>query len=188
MHIDVYPFRARIARMIAENKLPGYVYGHPGYIEMWSKNDLAAHNITIEYLENQIYRYARAMQHAKIVFCTHSAREVAVRKYVEAASAGALVMGNIPHEREEEFRSFMVEIDDYATDQYIIDTVNYWLTHDEERMRKVRAGMQWAQKYTAQAIMQDMIRGLHMFDLGARGLMFTHAFRDVSFRLKHETN
>lgn len=181
----IYPFRYRIASLIEQKKIPGSVHQHPGYIEVWSKEERDQKNITIDYLEKQIYKYSRAMQAAKIVICTHSVREVAVRKYIEAAAAGALVMGNLPHEREQEFGEFVVEIDDADSDEKIIDTIAYWLRNDELRNAKIAKGLQFAQKYSAQNVMLEMIYGFQQFEKGVRGLFFNYPFRDVSYRMRH---
>jgi hypothetical protein len=57
--------------------------------------------------EEQAADYAAQLKRAKIVLVCRSSRNFALRKYVEAAMAGALVVGDVPDERMAEFRSWL---------------------------------------------------------------------------------
>jgi hypothetical protein len=61
-------------------------------------------------LDRQYHEYARAMARAKIVLVSGSVNNYALRKYTEAALAGALLIGDIPCERSAEFREYVVEV------------------------------------------------------------------------------
>ncbi len=67
---------------------------------------------------------------------TSSRRNYALRKYHEAAMAGALLIGNVPNERQEEFREYMAEINLEDSNQTIASTIQWWLDHEEERIKR----------------------------------------------------
>lgn len=50
--------------------------------------------------------------------------------------AGALLLGNVPNERQEEFREYMVEINLNDSNESISSTIQWWINHEEERIRR----------------------------------------------------
>ena len=57
------------------------------------------------------------------------------------------MMGTLPQEDEELFRGIMVELREDDSDEYIIDTIQWWLSHDEERARMVRRAIVAARRH-----------------------------------------
>jgi hypothetical protein len=64
----------------------------------------------------------------------------AFSKYSEVALSGCLIIGDIPAEREEEFRRYVAEISMNMTDDQILSIINYWIKHDHEREEKIAVG------------------------------------------------
>ena len=74
----------------------------------------------------QTIDYAADLKRAKIVLVGRSSRNFALRKYPEAAMAGALVLGDIPDERMSEFRSWLVEADYEESDEQLLAKARFW--------------------------------------------------------------
>ena len=72
-------------------------------------------------LEKQIRKYAGALGRSKIVLVTVSVNNYLLRKYMEVALSGALLIGDVPCELADVFRGFMVEISRSDTDESILE-------------------------------------------------------------------
>lgn len=129
---SVYPLRVRMAELIKKGSIKnGYVHDHPGYV--FSNN-------TVEQTQAQLHSYAAMLRRAKIVVTDSSRYGYALGKYTEVPLSGCLAVGDIPHEREDEFRSFVVEISMNMTDAEILKIITYWIGHDSEREARAARG------------------------------------------------
>ena len=175
---SVYPLRVRFLRLFDENRLPGLVRrlvvrkdwllnmsdGTP------TEQFIAAHKHNAE-------NYAQALQSAKIVLVCSSKRNIAVKSYIEAAAAGALVIGDIPGEREEEFRSWVVEVSPKQSDETILHTIKWWLSHTLEREARAKKGQELVlNKYTHYNAAYEVVDAMQSYITGYRGLVFPHRF------------
>lgn len=71
----------------------------------------------------------------------------------------------------------MVEINEDDTDEKIIQTINWWATHDKERIHRAKIGQNIVlQKYTYDAYVEQMISSFVAFEQGYRGAHFPHQF------------
>ena len=61
-------------------------------------------------------------------------------KVCEGTLAGCLIIGNIPFDEENLISQFMININMSDSDEYIINVVSYWLSHDNERINRVKIG------------------------------------------------
>jgi hypothetical protein len=128
----VYPIRTRLAEMIKKGLIKnGYVHDHPGY---------SLSNSSLEKTEEQTRTYAALLRRAKIVIVDSLRYGHAISKYSEVPLSGCLVLGDIPAERENEFRRYVVEISTNMTDNEIVSIINYWIAHDSEREIRAAAG------------------------------------------------
>ena len=128
----VYPIRARLGQMIKDGIIKnGYVHDHPGY---------SLSNNSLEQTEEQTRIYAALLRRAKIVVVDSSRYSYALTKFSEVPLSGCLILGDIPAERENEFRSFIVQISMNMTDNEIVSIIDYWITHDSERETKAAIG------------------------------------------------
>jgi len=163
---DLYPFRARLAQMIQQKQIPGGVLRDHPYVQ---KKKMTAKEQQIDYAEQ--------MKNSKIVLVTRSRRNYALRKYHEAAMAGALLVGNVPNERQEEFRDYMVEINLEDTNKTIVDTIQWWVDHEEERLRRAKIGQAIAcMKYTYKAFVDHMVETWNLYLDGMRGVHYPYQF------------
>jgi len=170
-----YPLRMRFLELYKAGRLPGVVkhVQHPGYWLRIVENNTRA-------VKEQVARYSQALMDAKIVILCSTVRKTAVRKYAEVAVAGALVIADIPGEREEEFRSWVVEVQVNDTDETLIDTVKWWLDHPVERAARARKGQILnLEKYTTANATQTALVAMKEFLNGRRGLVFPYPFSRV---------
>lgn len=178
---SVYPLRVRFLRMFDENKLPGTVRRLVAR-NSWLLNTTDA-TPTERFIEGHAQNadeYIRTLQSAKIVLVCSSKRNIAVRTYIEAAAAGALVIGDIPGEREDEFRSWVVEVSPKQTDETIIHTIKWWLTHSSERETRAKKGQDLVlNKYTQYNAGYEVVEAMQSYITGYRGLVFPHRFSSL---------
>ena len=92
--------------------------------------------------------------------------------------AGALIVGDIPHDREKEFRRYVVEVNMEDSDEKLVRTVQHWLKHPQEREKRARVGQQLAgEKYSMAAFVDNLIEAFTSLKKGEYGLQFTEPFR-----------
>ncbi len=152
---DLYPLRTRLAAYFRHGAAEGdelrngtqyrvEIRGHPGYEVLFSSvlKEFASRRNGSGDIRDQVREFVLEMSKTKIILVTPSVRNFALRKYFEAAAAGALVVGPVPAERQREIASWLVPIPHDASWEVIRDTLRYWLTHDEERVARARLG-QW---------------------------------------------
>ena len=173
-----YELRPKYVKLSKKGMLPGNVvhYKHPPYYLPQNRDSdrpvLA---------EEESVKYTRMLRNSKIVLTDSSRRKYAVRKYSEIAAAGALIVGDIPGEREEEFRKYVVELNSNSTDSQIIETVRWWLDHEKERIERASIGRSIAvSKYTTKVASSNMVTAMKSFISGQRGMVFPHKFSPVN--------
>lgn len=181
-----YYLRPKYVRLAKRHKLPGKVvhYKHPPYYLPEGDNSTEP-----KLANEEAKKFAQMLKDAKIVLTDSSRRKYAVRKYAEIAAAGALIIGDIPGEREDEFRKYVVELTWNATDADIVNTVDWWLTHDEERIKRARIGQEIAtKKYTTKVAAENMVHAMKSYLAGQRGMVFPHKFSPVNYFLTKKPN
>jgi hypothetical protein len=142
---DLYPFRKKLVLLAQTSYFEdnfGFqitVRAHPGYGNCSTSIECRASKRSKKGSEEQLWSYSQDLKRAKIVIVTRSSRNYSLRKYVEASMAGALLVGNIP-ENDEQYRAFMVEINEHSTNHHIGSTIKYWLEHDKEREKRAKRG------------------------------------------------
>lgn len=174
---SVYPLRQRFQKLIEDGKMPGKAvhYQHPGY---WFPE--GPDSRTPEAVEKQGAEYLRQLENAKIVLMCTSKRRYAVRKYMEAAAAGALIVADIPEEREDEFRKFVVEVNLTDSDEVLIETVRWWLDHPKERIERATLGQKIVlSKYRSDMASKSIVTAMKRYIGGQRGMAFPYPFAQI---------
>ena len=132
----VYPLRTRIGQMVQKGLIKNsFIHVHPGY---------SFENNTVKQTESQMDTYAALLRRAKIVVVDSARYGYALSKYIEVALSGCLILGDLPAEREEEFRRYVVQISMNMTDEQILSIVQFWAKHDDEREVKASLGQHLA--------------------------------------------
>ena len=131
-----YPLQKRITRLVEKGVIEkSHIYAHPGY---------AFENKNVTYTESQMDEYAKLLRRAKVAIVDSARYGHASSKYTEFALSGVLVIGDIPSEREDEYRQYVVEISTTMMDQQILSIIEYWIKNDDEREKRVAIGQQIA--------------------------------------------
>eukprot|EP00727_Mastigamoeba_balamuthi_P009672 m51a1_g5327 hypothetical protein (456) ;mRNA; f:376054-378385 len=176
---NAYPMRLRYLQLLEQKKMPGNAvqYEHPGY---WiNENDMLPTAV-----EAQAAHYVRSLETAKIILVCSTRRRYAVRKYVEAAAAGALVIGDIPGDREDEFGHYVVEVKRSDPDEVIQQTVQWWLDHPRERIARAALGQRLVRaRYTTAHAARNALYIMQSYLAGVRGMVFPHPFRRINYFL-----
>ncbi|KAI9630473.1 hypothetical protein KEM48_013969 [Puccinia striiformis f. sp. tritici PST-130] len=79
----------------------------------------------------------------KICLVTDSRWANLVQEYAEAAAARCMIAGNVPLDRQKTFEKVIVLLSNKDSDEKIIKTLEWWLTHDQERNSKAQADQDW---------------------------------------------
>lgn len=168
-HHFVYPIRTRVAEMIKTGLIKNsYVHEHPGYTLL---------NKSLEQTEEQTRTYAALLRRAKIVVVDSLRYSHAVSKYTEVPLSGCLVLGDIPTERENEFRRYIVSISMNMTDSEIISIINYWITHDRERETRAIVGQRLVlNSYTWDHNIDLSLQAIISYRRGQFGLLYNYPY------------
>ncbi|MBW0577097.1 hypothetical protein O181_116812 [Austropuccinia psidii MF-1] len=163
-----YPFRARLADMIRNKTLPGWIKGHPGYEDIKTPKQRKP-NLTAEMQEQQLIDFGIDLGRAKICLVTDSRWGYSVQKYVEAAAAGCLIAGNVPLDRQQMFQKVIVPMSNKDSDQKVIQTLKWWLKHDQERISKAKAAQDWIlNSFGMDAYVEDVCKWIWLVKDGQR--------------------
>lgn len=174
----LYPLRKKLHNWIHEGKIPGVVREHPGYHQSHFKNENQKYkNHTAD---TQLADYAEQLKRAKIVYMCSSMRKFALRKYVEASLSGALIVADIPAERQSEFRKYVVEIDLDDSPESISEKVNFYLQNDTARIQRARIGQEISLGgYTYDVFVSQLVKNWKRFFDGQRGMYLPHSFEMI---------
>ena len=135
----VYTLRHRFSKLL-HNFDNALHYQHPGY-EIWAPNAPTPDDPdwdAVHPIEVEAAKYGHLMQRSKICVMDASVYKYALQKYAQAALAGCLIVGDIPHDRAAQWRQFVVEVSVDASDDDLVHTIRWWLTHDNARLKRVR--------------------------------------------------
>ena len=78
----------------------------------------------------------RTFKASKLVVVTSSTYGRTFAKYIEAALAGCLVVGDLPQRQRNFLSKFVVEINMDDSDDHILGILRWWLEHDAERRER----------------------------------------------------
>eukprot|EP01051_Picozoa_sp_SAG22_P009061 SAG22_NODE_728_length_7596_cov_342.279178_1_plen_973_part_00 len=134
-----YPLRNIFRDMLRNQTIFGLaesvhakVRSHPGY---YGQNQDWARQFT---------EYCEELKSTKILLTDSAWVHYSVQKYSESVVAGALMIGDIPHDRMREYRRIMVEVPGQnVSKQHLGRVVKWWLEHTEERLAKAEAAQIW---------------------------------------------
>ena len=117
------------------------------------------------------------MRRAKIVLFDSGVFRYQYQKFPEASLAGALIISDLPLQDEDFWREVIVPVSSADTDSTLVDTINWWLAHDEEREAKALHGqLLVAQKYTCDHTIDKLLQGYRRYKEERYGLWFPYPF------------
>lgn len=120
--------------------------------------------------------YVDQLKQAKIVTFCSSIKKLAMKKYVEASLAGALVVADIPAERQTEFKKYVVELEMDMNSTTVNNIFVNWLNRTKERIEKATVGQRINTNYSTENFMDTLVRYWKMYREGRRGLLLPYAF------------
>lgn len=119
---EIYPTRARLARLVAHGEVPGRILKHPGY--------RLAHKAACD---AQAANYAAALGDAKLSLCCTSKYRYLLAKIIESMRAGCVVVTDAPDDPayHEFIRPHVIEVGRDWSDDQLADTINRALAEPE---------------------------------------------------------
>jgi len=105
---------------------------HPGY------------KITNAVNENEAVTFANYVNESKITMTCSSKFKYALSKYAEIPMCNSILAGDLPDERQDFFRQFMIILDLKDSDEIIINKLRPFLTDDKKRKELSEKGMRLA--------------------------------------------
>jgi hypothetical protein len=179
-----YPLRAKVERWIADGVFAAHgiaakQLSHFGYSDTWSKEALVEHGINYTTLETQYDNYVDFLFQCKSVLVTRSQRDYELKKYIETALAGALLIGNIPTRYADDplFSSTVVDIHDAVSEDRtddVVATIRSWLSENRshERQARIEKASNLMLRYrTTQRAWESMQEAFHAYVAGRRGFV-----------------
>lgn len=170
----LYPLRSKLYDWIEKGQLQATIRKHPGYFKPEFKDIEAYHN---QSLSSQFVDYVAQIKRAKIVLLCSSSRKFALRKYIEAAMAGSLIIGDIPAERSAEFRDYVVEINVDDSLEKVREVIDKWLKDEPARLKRASIGQKInMENYNYKRFVENLHEGWNRFRAGDRGMYLKHPF------------
>lgn len=163
MNAEVYPFRARLARLAwRELRKRGYVVRwlpHPGYT-LPPKAGFVGEP------------YARLLNQSRLVITCTSRYKYALAKLVEIPLCRALPVSDVPAERQGFFRKTMLHVEPWMLDREILTAIEDVLDDDAEWARRVtlaheKVSQRLTMKYWAERFIYWSRRFLGEVDMAA---------------------
>jgi len=141
-----YPLRTRFEKLI-KTKMSKYfnceILSYPGF--------------TVPNLNHPhvLDGFARMVNQSKIALTCSSKYKYALAKYIEIPMCGSLLAADLPDERHEFFKKYMLVIDPSDSDQTIIDKLAYYIENDEEREKLIFEGSKLMLRKRTQEVYAD---------------------------------
>ena len=146
---DHYPLRIRMARDILPKMSEKYtcaILQHPGGL----LNDAVS--------DRNSFEYAQALNSAKICVTCSGQPKSRFGKYIEIPMCASAIAADIPGEEQLLFKDFVIDINMDMSDDEIISKLSYYIDNEEERLKLVEKGLQYAQYYTQERYADDFVR------------------------------
>lgn len=128
---SIYPFRYKLFTLIMK-KFDKKAQRYHHKMQTYTKEQILLENKGVGDSERQESVYIDFVKRSKIAICTASKYDYFLKKYSEAALCKCLIIGNIPTQYKTELTGKIIDVSG-MDDSKIINTINYWLTHDAER-------------------------------------------------------
>ena len=169
---NVYPLRSKLAQAINRGTIKGNLLDHWG------------HRASVKKLNRQDWHYkqreeySKALRGAKITIITSSVYDYQLQKYAEALLSGTLMMGSVPQDNARLWKQCVIPLSLHDTSERMNREINYWLTHDEERIAHVKRCQAAGLKYSmwGNTIVQLAYESFHRHVRQDYGVVFPYSF------------
>jgi len=133
-----YPIRDRMATLL--NKFPKK-YKVSRYSRPPGRSDDA-------YKNHSAIEFAKVINSTKICITDSGAPKSRFGKYIEIPMCGTVIAGDIPNDDSDNFRNFVIEIDNDMLDEQIISKITGYLDDSEKLNNMITTGLNWSKEYT----------------------------------------
>jgi hypothetical protein len=179
-----YPLRAKMEKWIKNGNFSTHgiiskQLDHFGYTEQLSAEEKVLQNISAAGLEIQYLDFITFLSKCKTAVASRSIRDYDLKKYIEFAMAGVLMIGDVPTEvpQKESWSKFVIDIHNIVmADQFeeVVGKIKLWLS-DGCRSRRQQAILD-AQTFmfsqrTAQHAWSIMREAYFLYKVGNRGFI-----------------
>jgi len=149
-----YPLRIRYLNIIQKLKNNGYkclYYKHPGYEHSDS------------YTNKYLIDYATNINKSKIVLACSSKWKYRLGKYIEIPMCNsAVICGDIPNDNADNY-DYVIHITNNMSDYEIIQKIKYYLNNETERLKKIKKGLEFSNKYTQENYANKLLNEINIF-------------------------
>lgn len=148
-----YPIRDRMASLI--NKFPSkYKVGR--FTKPHARVTNAHNNQTA-------IQFANAINSAKICITDSGAPKSRFGKYIEIPMCGTVIAGDIPNDDSENFRKFVIEINNSMTDSEIITKITSFIDDTKKLKKYEETGLEWSKNYTQEKYAERFLSSASSF-------------------------
>ena len=133
-----YPLRIRMAKILEKlsSQFKVTKFQHPGYL------------LNSAYDNKHLEEFAKAINKTKIAITCCGKYRSRYGKLVEIPMCGTALACDLPDQEQDIFSKFLVNIDNSMSDDEIIEILKNNLFNIEEREKKEKLGLNYAQNFT----------------------------------------
>lgn len=139
LKLEKYRLRRKFVKVIdilKKSNINAKIHQHPGG------------NHPDAYTNKYLIEFAKKINSAKICLTCSSIHKCAYGKYSEIPACKSLLAGDIPDERQDFFRSFMLEINEKQNETEVASTIQNLLNDEQKLNYLTKIGFQKTQQYS----------------------------------------
>lgn len=179
----LYPLRFTVSRWIEDGTFASYGLNakqlrHFGYTELLSAQDRKSKGINATALEAQYRNYVNFLFQCKATIATRSKRDYDLRKYLEIAMAGSLLVGNVPsNSHAYNWSGLVLDIEEEVANnktKEAMEKIQLWLSpaHEKVTLQRIEEARLVAfSRGTAQRAWDLTEEAILTYKFGRRGFM-----------------
>ncbi len=76
---------------------------------------------------------------------------------------GSALAADLPDQDYNEFKEFMIVLDNKMKDKEIIEKLIYYLEHDDVREKLIKKGLEWSKNYTQEKYAEKFLKIIKHF-------------------------
>ncbi|MFX0136300.1 MAG: glycosyltransferase [Candidatus Hodarchaeota archaeon] len=147
--------RQRLSKLLQKKEIKSTfkceIYKHPGY----DVNEAFTNKYAID--------FAKTINTSKITLTCSMIYRNRLAKYPEIAMCGSALAADLPNQDQEDFKNFMIVLDNNMSNKEIVKKLIYYLEHDNERQKLIDKGLKWSLNYTQEKYAERFINAVNIF-------------------------
>jgi len=148
-----YPLRNRFIRLFPklQKKFICHKHKHPGY------------NLKDSYTDRYLVEMACAINKSRITLTDTGIPRSRYGKYIEIPMCGAsAICGDLPDDNADDY-SYVINVNNNMTDEEIIQKISYYLENEDQRLEKVKKGIEFSRTYTQELYAIRLFEAIKLF-------------------------